>query len=430
MNLKKITLLAAYTLFGVSAVSAQDTMDDQAADNQQDFNRWSIELEAGVHKPTRAFAPGYYTNSPSFGQGGLGVRYMITNRFGLKLDGGYQSIESDDESLEFKSRIIRTSLQGVVNAGDIMNFREWTNTINVLFHGGLGYSVLKAEEPFEQDNDQMLNLMAGITPQVKLSDHFVITGDVSAIGNIRQSYTYDGTMRNDIPGVDGFMVNASLGLTVYLGSAEKHADWYNQESKLEEEVETLQNRLDEMESDMQDTDKDGVPNYLDREPNTMNGVAVDSKGVAVDKNGNGVPDEIEDSLDKRYAKSGANNTVKGADSGTIRKLIDEGYVNVYFQFNSTEPEPYSLQSVNYLVKYMMENEDAEAELIGYADEIGDPTYNKNLSERRAKKVHDILIAAGVDESRLSYTGNGEDNSVDKSSNGARQLVRRVTFKLK
>lgn len=429
MNLKKITLLTACSLFGITAVSAQDNMDDMK-NSGNDFNRWSIELEAGVHKPTRAFADGYYTNTPSFGQGGLGVRYMITNRFGLKLDGGYQSIESDENSLDFKSRIIRTSLQGVVNAGDIMNFREWSNTINVLFHGGLGYSVLKAEEPFEQGNDQMLNLIAGITPQVKLSDHFVLTGDISAIGNIRQSYTYDGTMRNNIRGVDGFLVNASIGLTVYLGGAEKHADWYNKrEDKLGEKVDSLRQRLAEIENNMQDTDKDGVPDYLDREPNTMNGVAVDSKGVAVDKNGNGVPDEIEDSLDQRYAKSG-DNTINGSDAGTIKKLINDGYVNVYFKFNSTEPETSSLQSVNYLVKYMNEHDNAQAELIGYADEIGDPTYNKNLSERRAKKVHDILIASGVDESRLSYTGSGEDNSVDKSSGGARQLVRRVTFKLK
>jgi OOP family OmpA-OmpF porin len=42
----------------------------------------------------------------------------------------------------------------------------------------------------------------------------------------------------------------------------------------------------------------------------------------------------------------------------------------------------------------------------------------------------MLVAAGVDADRLTHTGSGEDTSVDKSSGGARQLVRRVTFKLK
>ena len=79
---------------------------------------------------------------------------------------------------------------------------------------------------------------------------------------------------------------------------------------------------------------------------------------------------------------------------------------------------------------MKENPSANAELIGYADEIGDPTYNKNLSEKRAAKVKEILVASGISGNRLTVTGNGEDTSVEKGSAPARQLVRRVTFKLK
>ncbi|MEP0479671.1 MAG: OmpA family protein, partial [Nonlabens sp.] len=55
--------------------------------------------------------------------------------------------------------------------------------------------------------------------------------------------------------------------------------------------------------------------------------------------------------------------------------------------------------------------------------------NKNLSERRAKMVNDVLTAAGIDASRLSHNGDGEDASVDKNSAEARQLVRRVTFRV-
>src|SRR5690606_40548444 len=95
-----------------------------------------------------------------------------------------------------------------------------------------------------------------------------------------------------------------------------------------------------------------------------------------------------------------------------------------------KPESYSLDVINYLIKYMSDNPSANAELIGYADEIGNPEYNQQLSERRAKRVYDILLATGVSANRLSYTGGGEDTSVDKESSAARQLVRRVTFKLK
>ena len=85
---------------------------------------------------------------------------------------------------------------------------------------------------------------------------------------------------------------------------------------------------------------------------------------------------------------------------SIKDLISNGYVNVYFKFNSTQPETYSLEAVNYLVKYMNENSSANAELIGYADEIGNADYNLQLSEKRAKKVYDILIASGVSADRF------------------------------
>ncbi|MBF4985130.1 OmpA family protein, partial [Nonlabens mediterrranea] len=146
---------------------------------------------------------------------------------------------------------------------------------------------------------------------------------------------------------------------------------------------------------------------------------------------------MESALDGRYAskadlanmKPGANGTNGMSDKGVIKKLINEGYVNVYFQFNSTKPALYSLGAINTLVTYMKDNPNATATLTGYADELGSPAYNKNLSERRAKMVHDVLVASGVDASRLSHNGDGEDASVDKNSSEARQLVRRVTFRV-
>lgn len=415
--MKKITLLLFCGLFSM-ALFAQE----------QEFNRWSVELEAGVHKPGRPFAAGYSTATPSFFQGSLGVRYMLTNRFGLKLGVGYNQFEGREEgSLPFQTRYLRTSLQGVANLGDILNFRSWSNTINMLFHMGAGYSRLTPQEPVEKDADQMGHFIAGLTPQIRLSDHIALTGDVSVLAHVRQDYTFDGTATSNLRGVDGFMVNGSVGLTFYLGSAEKHADWYAGDPG-SDILDSLAQRVEKIENDMLDSDQDGVANYLDQEPNTTNGVAVNSKGVAVDKNNNGIPDELEDDLDARYASTTGDTTMAGG--GMISDLLNKGYVNVYFKFDSTEPETYSLNAINMCITYMRENPSAEAELIGYADEIGNPDYNSQLSEARAQKVYDIMVAAGIDGERLSVTGNGEDASVDKGSQPARQLVRRVTFKLK
>lgn len=398
-----------------------------AESSETSFNRWSLEFNVGVHKPITPFTPNRFTSPVSLWNVDLGARYMFTNEFGAKLDFGYYSIENaEDGSLPFETKYWRTSLQGVVNAGSILGLRDFSDRINFLVHGGLGYSQLLAKEPMDRDTDQIVNLIAGITPQIKLSNSVALTGDVSAIANIRQNYTWDGIAAAQKRGVQGLMFTGSIGLTIYLGNEEVHADWY--EENLDEEVlDSLGNRIAKIEKDLLDTDQDGVPDYLDREPSTMSGVAVDSKGYAVDTNQNGIPDELEGSLEEMYAKKGEAGA--GSSHDVIKKLINDGYVNVYFQFNSDKPATYSLESINYLVKYLTENPSANGEIIGYADEIGEPAYNEALSERRAQRVMDILVAAGIDAGRLTITGNGEDASVDKSSSEARQLVRRVTFKL-
>lgn len=431
-------LLSVFLLLGATGSSlAQDMtepndslMDGSSSlqSSYDDFNKWSIDINAGVNKPSRPFAPGYYTSTPDFFHADAGVRYMINDKAGLKLDFGFDNFSEDEDSNPFKSRLYRISLQGVANAGNIFGFREWTNTLGLLVHGGMGYSVLSLQEPVDlDDNDQMLNFIAGITPQIKLADRVALNADLSIVGHVRQDRTFDGTQRQIAADFDGFYVNATLGLSIYLGGNDVHADWYSREKNMASDLDSITSRLGKLERDLQDDDRDGVPNYLDREPNTVSGVTVDTKGVAVDKNQNGIPDELESALESRFTQMEATSTSSGND--IVEKLISDGYVNVYFQFNSTQPEVYSYEAINYLIKYMKENDGAEAELIGFADEIGNPTYNQNLSQRRAEKVLEILVASGVEAERLTVTGSGEDTSVDSNSSAARQLVRRVTFKL-
>ena len=421
--MKKILLISS--LFISSIIIGQENIDP-------DFNKWSIEVAGGLHKPARPMASGYYTNSPSFGQFSLGTRYMFNNRFGLKLDLGYNMLQEGDNSLPFKSSYKRASLQGVANLGSILKFETWTNTFGVLFHAGAGYSRLDATEPIDlESTDQMLNVIVGISPQIKLGEKMALTTDVSLIGNARQDYSWDGTGVSTRRGWNGYMMNFSLGLNFYLGKNEKHADWVPDQFKFEELMSDHEARLAKIETDLIDSDQDGIPDYLDREPNTPSGVAVDSKGRSIDKNNNGIPDELEPALDKLYVKKSDDSTVRdGASAASVRNLLDKGYVNVYFQFDSDKPETYSLEAINYLERYVEENPAATAEMIGSGDEIGNEQYNLQLSERRAKRVYDILVATGVSTDRLSYTGGGVDSSVERSSSEARQLVRRVTFRLK
>ncbi|MDQ6469655.1 OmpA family protein [Flavobacterium sp. LHD-80] len=420
----KKKLFSLSFLIAAFSVSAQNmTTTTAPAVDQQEYNKWSIELNGGVNKPMRAITPGYSTATLNPFHADLGVRYMFSPKFGVKLDVGYDQFTERDDTPDFESRYVRASVQGVVNIGRALNFETWTNTIGVLAHGGFGVSQISTETgPGGQD--YMGHGILGLTGQVKLSNRVALTGDLTGIVNGRQNWNFDGMGNTTTGSLDGVLLNASVGLTVYLGKNEKHADWVGEEDRISE----LEKRVDLVETGLLDTDKDGVADLYDLEPNSIAGVAVNTKGQSIDTNQNGVPDELESYLDKTYEKKGAGSGT--LTNNTVEELINGGYVNVYFDFNSAKPTNASLSGVDFLVKYLKNNPGKSADIIGYADEIGSSNYNTELSRKRAEAVKKVATNAGIDASRLNVIANGEDTSVNKNSKEARQIVRRVTFQVK
>ena len=398
------------------AASAQDMSTTSA---KPDYDRWSIELAAGVNKPMRNFTPDYSSAFPSLWNADLGVRYMFNPKFGLKFDVGYNKFQDSKNSPSFDTNYWRTDLQGVINLGRVLKFEDWTNTIGLLAHGGVGVSMMTSDA-FDGE-DFLANGIVGLTGQIRLSNSIALTADVSAILNGKQNYNFDGMSVAKTGFFDGGVLNGSVGLTFYLGKNEKHADWVADSDKYDE----LEGRVSLIETGLIDSDKDGVADLYDLEPNTIAGVAVNTKGQSIDNNKNGVPDELESYLEKTYGQNG-----QGVTNSTVEELINGGYVNVYFDFNSSKPTNTSLSGVDFLVKYLKNNPSKSADVIGYADEIGQSSYNQSLSQKRAEAVKNVLINSGIDASRLNVVANGEDASVNKNSKEARQIVRRVTFQVK
>jgi OOP family OmpA-OmpF porin len=422
--MKKVLLTLTSVLALSTAYAQTDEKIKDADANTSDYNRWSLEVAGGVNKYQRPVTAGNYTSTPSFYNADFGVRYMFNNKFGLKLDAGYYNFTEKEGSMPFESHLYRADLQAVANLGRIMSFETWTNTFGLLGHAGFGVAQLKAEN--RDFTDMMGNFMAGVTGQIRLGNKVALTGDFSTILTARQDRAFDGNSAVGGRGFQGILFQGTVGVAFYLGSAEKHADWYALDSMLKQKVDELEGRLATIESGLTDSDQDGIADMFDAEPNSMAGLAVDSKGKTVDKNGNGVADELERYFDTKYGVNAPTSNA-GAD---VKSLINDGYVNVYFDFNSSTPTTESTSGINFLVKYLNANPSASADVIGYADEIGNTDYNKTLSQKRAENVKQILVDAGISGSRLTISGNGEDASVDKSSKEARQIVRRVTFRIK
>lgn len=436
-----LTLTSVLALSSAYAQTDENSKDAETKDSE--YNRWSVELNVGQNKADKPFAAGYFSADPSkyfnfsdVNHYDLGLRYMFNPNFGAKLDFAYDYIKNQDGaqtqagvvSLPFETRQHRVGLQGVANLGRIMKFETFTSRFGILAHAGIQVSRLSARtgvnEGRHEDNG---GLIIGLTPQFRISNRIVLTGDFSYLGNYRQHFNWDGSYSAESNNLAGNMINTSVGLTFYIGKHDVHADWYAMDSKLEERLENVENKVAGIEKGLMDSDQDGVADMFDAEPNTMAGVATDVKGRTIDRNGNGVADELERYFDSKYADS--NKKTAGEDFD-LKRLINESYVNVYFDFNQKMPTKASTDGINFLVRYLNANPSASADVVGYADEIGSNSYNQSLSEARATNVKQILVDAGISASRLNIVANGEDASVNKSSKNARMVVRRVTFTIK
>lgn len=410
----------------VLAVTAS-TVNAQAVTEKSstvDFNKWSIELAGGLNKPMRPLTAGYRTAVASAYVADLGVRYMFNNKFGLKADFGYNSFKEGENSVGFDSKYYRANLQAVANLGRIMSFETWTNTIGLLGHAGVGLGFGESEN--FTGTDRMGNFMAGLTGQIKLTNRVALTGDFTTILNAKQNRTFDGASVAGTPGFGGVLFNGTVGLTVYLGKNTEHADWV---TLVDKDVLALQDRVSTLENMLLDGDQDGVADILDVEKNTAAGAMVDTKGKSIDKNNNKVPDETEDYIMKNYASKTSDDSVV-YDNELIKSLINGGYVAVYFDFDKSTPTNVSTEGTDFILTYLRKNPTASVEINGYADELGRSDYNDKLSSARANNVKNTLVQANIAESRLNIVAAGEDTSVNKDSEAARKLVRRVTFTVK
>jgi OOP family OmpA-OmpF porin len=391
------------------------------------FNKWSIELAGGLNGAVGPFSPGYYSESPGLFTVDLGARYMFNNKFGLKADFGYNNIEAKSDSKDFNTKYYRFDVQGVANLGRMMNFETWTKTIGLLGHSGFGVGYLDGDK--FADKDYVANFIAGITGQIRLTEKFALTADLSTIYNAKQDLNFDGAGINpETRGFTGNVLTGTIGLTYYLGNKGIAADW-SADNKDALEVEALKEKIAKIETQLLDTDMDGVADYIDQEPNTISGVMVDTKGRAIDTNKNSVPDELERYLEKTYQKvSGQSSNPQNNE--VVKNLINDGYVVAYFDSNSSTPTAFSTNGINFILTYFKNNPTATMDIIGHADEIGSTSSNNKLALARAKNIKDVLVNAKIDASRLNVISAGENATVNAKSEQARQLVRTVTFKLK
>lgn len=373
---------------------------------ESDYNQWSIDGGIGLHRPYNSFSQGYYSATPDLFAGELGVRYMINEYFGMKLGLMYDRYTEDDASLgTFSSNQYGFSIRGVANLGRVLKFEEWTETFNLLAHYGLGISFLNYENV--TGNDWVGNGIGGLTLQAKVAPRVTLYGDITAMENFSQHNTFDGGQvnRGDLP----VIYKGSIGVSISLGRNERHADYYVRDIAIYDtpEYDTLDSRLTKVESEVKEIDS-GFDQLTDR---------VDELSGRVDD------------LDKEV-RSIASTQVIDANA-LLEQLIEDGYFNIYFNFDRAQIDKVAANTIKILKTYLENNPGVNVDLFGYADERGAPEYNRELSQRRADAVAEALVNVGIDATRLNPVGRGEDlDVVHTASPESYQLARRVTFSIR
>lgn len=425
---------------------------------QTDFNKWSLGLNLGVHDAQTPSTIG--TKLYQFQHFGLNGRYMMNNRVGVMLDFGYDLFDGVNSGTR-NVNYFRTSLQGVVNAGDLLRFSTFSKRFGLLLHGGAGISNMWTKKEFSANpdasffkrSDDMVNFIFGATPQLKVTERFSLNADLSFIFHHNQTFQFDMQNLSQHGAIDGYFLNASLGTTFYFGKATSHADWTP--TIYGGDMTAYEKKVKELEDKLKDDDKDGIPNYNDLETTTPEGSLVNSKGQAVVDTD---MDGIADAFDACPSEKGpfSTNGCKDSDNDGVADTKDNcpekagsmtnngcpeekvtpvttfnGQISdVIFEYNRYDLTNEARSILDGVVEYMAMNPSAKLRINGHTDDSGAEMKNKTLSINRAEAVAIYLQAKGVAKARLTTKGYGK--VMPKATNDTpegKQMNRRVEIKV-
>jgi len=135
-------------------------------------------------------------------------------------------------------------------------------------------------------------------------------------------------------------------------------------------------------------------------------------------------DDLEAQLGTRDAELAALTDARAAELGQGLE------VDVMFRTGASDLQPEVEQRLTELASVLATNPQLQVHLDGHADPRGGDDYNRTLSDARIQAVENVLVAGGVDASRIAATAHGESDSLAKDGDlDAYALDRRVRIRL-
>jgi outer membrane protein OmpA-like peptidoglycan-associated protein len=105
--------------------------------------------------------------------------------------------------------------------------------------------------------------------------------------------------------------------------------------------------------------------------------------------------------------------------------------NIFFDTDKYDLKDKSITELQKIIRFLNENPQIRIEISGHTDNTGSPSYNQQLSEKRALSVYNYLINNGVIKEKLSWKGYGQSNpKASNETESGRQENRRIEFQIK
>ena len=112
----------------------------------------------------------------------------------------------------------------------------------------------------------------------------------------------------------------------------------------------------------------------------------------------------------------------------VEKVI---FPAVAFRFDSAELTDLGKGQVYLAAQRLKDKNDITVVIEGHTDAVGSEEYNRRLGQRRAQAVMSELAAQGIDPSRMTAAGAGENAPlINQDTQWARAVNRRVEFQVK
>ena len=115
-------------------------------------------------------------------------------------------------------------------------------------------------------------------------------------------------------------------------------------------------------------------------------------------------------------------------SDMLDALNRDGFMALYINFDTGkfDIKPESQPIIDQIAQLMKDNPELKLSIEGHTDNVGTPQNNKVLSENRAKAVMNAVVSLGVDSSRLTSVGWGQERPIaDNRTDEGRAKNRRV-----